>query len=457
MKTKLYLIYFFILIFTQQLTANIITLQGKLTRITGEPITGNYWIKVEFFESQGSDTAIWSTEKLTYIEDGFYSIEISPTCEFNENTQYWVKISIKPQDGSDYESFPKYQLTYSPYAYYAKQASKATQADYATGIVSTSAISMGGNPILDVSTMSVSFIISTSPATTPLRISTSVYIVGYASATKFYGDGSGLYNVVASSLTSGNYLNEVMVSSAVYAEVLGGKTSDYFAIKSEVASSTTTLVTLSSTQTITAAKTFTSSVVVQNILDVYELKVTTINATDTTPYGGITITSNVFVDIGNVGIGTMKPQASLHVVSTDTISTILKLQTREISETVVVVSTSGNLGVGTENPEAKLDIQQTDTTQAYSVKIGTSPTSYHLVVSTTGNVGIGKTPSQELERSGKSGNVEAASCILRPDSYKVGTDTPPVTGMLIFYNSDVYVSTGTNNAWDWKKLQWTNP
>jgi len=43
------------------------------------------------------------------------------------------------------------------------------------------------------------------------------------------------------------------------------------------------------------------------------------------------------------------------------------------------------------------------------------------------------------------------------DSYKVGTDTPPVTGMLIFYNYDVYVSTGTTNAWDWKKLQWTNP
>jgi hypothetical protein len=324
---------------------------------------------------------------------------------------------------------------------------------------------------LKVTTINVAVITSTSPATTPLVISTSVYIVGYASATKFYGDGSGLYNVVASSLTSGNYLNEVMVSSAVYAEVLGGKTSDYFAIKSEVANSTMTLsqqilsvaestgtlVTLSSTQTITAAKTFTSSVVVQNIFDVYELKVTTINASDTTPYGGITITSNVFVDIGNVGIGTMQPQASLHVVSTDTISTILKLQTREISETVVVVSTSGNLGVGTENPEAKLDIQQTDTTQAYSVKIGTSPTSYHLVVSTTGNVGIGKMPSQELEGSGKSGNVEAASCILRPDSYKVGIDTPPVSGMLIFYNSDVYVSTGTTNAWDWKKLQWTNP
>ena len=198
-KAKLFFVYFFALIFTQQLIANIITLQGKLTRITGEPITGNYWIKVEFFESQGSDTVIWSTEKLTYIEDGFYSVEISTDAKFDK--QYWVKISIKPQYGSDYESFPNYQLTYSPYAYYAeqasyaKQASKATQADYATGIVSTSAISMGGNPILDVSTMSVGFIISTSPATTPLVISTSVYIVGYASATKFYGDGSGLLSI----------------------------------------------------------------------------------------------------------------------------------------------------------------------------------------------------------------------------------------------------------------------
>lgn len=247
-KAKLFFVYFFALIFTQQLIANIITLQGKLTRITGEPITGNYWIKVEFFESQGSDTVIWSTEKLTYIEDGFYSVEISTDAKFDK--QYGVKISIKPQYGSDYESFPNYQLTYSPYAYYAeqasyaKQASKATQADYATGIVSTSAISMGGNPILDVSTMSVGFIISTSPATTPLVISTSVYIVGYASATLgFFGDGSNLTGV----------------------------------IDKECRLSTGTLVTLSSTQTITAAKTFTSSVTIRNVLKAQQLFVSRIS------------------------------------------------------------------------------------------------------------------------------------------------------------------------------------
>ena len=201
-KTKLFFVFFFALIFTQQLIANIITLQGKLTRITGEPITGNYWIKVEFYESQSSDTVIWSTEKQIYIEDGLYSVEISTDANFFFDKQYWVKISIKPQYGSDYESFPKYQLTYSPYAYYAKEASKAIQADYATGIVSTSAISMSGNPILDVSTMSVGFIISTSPATMPLVISTSVYIVGYASATKFYGDGSGLLSISSIAVNS---------------------------------------------------------------------------------------------------------------------------------------------------------------------------------------------------------------------------------------------------------------
>ncbi|MBI4655945.1 MAG: hypothetical protein HY746_04255, partial [Elusimicrobia bacterium] len=44
-----------------------------------------------------------------------------------------------------------------------------------------------------------------------------------------------------------------------------------------------------------------------------EISVSTINATATTPYGGINITSNVFVSAGNVGIGTTGPGYPLHV------------------------------------------------------------------------------------------------------------------------------------------------
>ncbi len=48
---------------------------------------------------------------------------------------------------------------------------------------------------------------------------------------------------------------------------------------------------------------------------------------------------------GSVGIGTVSPAASLHVVSTNTVSTAFKVQTGSIPGTEVIISTSGSLSV----------------------------------------------------------------------------------------------------------------
>jgi len=219
---------------------NTISLQGRVLDKNGNPLNGDYSFKIRFCDSQvGGLIDFERTVDFVEVKDGFYSIEISTSASFDK--EYWVEIGVKPQGSQDnYEFFPRYKLTSSPYAI---RSNYSEYAKYTTGFVSTSAISMGGYPILDVSTMSVGFIISTSPATTPLVISTSVYIVGYASATKFYGDGSNLTGV----------------------------------IDKECRLSTGTLVTLSSTQTITAAKTFTSSVTIRNVLEARQLFVSTIS------------------------------------------------------------------------------------------------------------------------------------------------------------------------------------
>jgi hypothetical protein len=227
---------------------NTISLQGRVLDKNGNPLNGDYSFIVRFCNSQVGGSIDFEREfEFVEVKDGFYSIEISTSASFDK--EYWIEIGVKPQGSQgNYEFFPRYKLTSSPYAIRSKYSEYAK---YTTGIVSTSAISMGGYPILDVSTMSVSFIISTSPATMPLVISTSVYIVGYASTTKFYGDGSNLTGVIDKEcrLSTGTLKSQI----------------------DAVAISTGTLVTLSSTQTITAAKTFTSSVTIRNVLEAQQL------------------------------------------------------------------------------------------------------------------------------------------------------------------------------------------
>jgi len=172
---------------------NTISLQGRVLDKNGNPLNGDYSFIVRFWvlSESGDFVDFERTVEFVEVKDGFYSIEISTSASFDK--EYWVEIGVKPQGSQDnYEFFPRYKLTSSPYAIRSRYSEYAK---YTTGLVSTSAISMGGYPILNVSTMSVSVITSTSPATMPLVISTSVYIVGYASATKFFGDGSGLTNI----------------------------------------------------------------------------------------------------------------------------------------------------------------------------------------------------------------------------------------------------------------------
>ncbi len=128
---------------------------------------------------------------------------------------------------------------------------------------------------------------------------------------------SAIYADKAASLESGNYLNDVKVSSAIYADnsaALGGQTPAYYTNASNLSAGIVPSDRLSGNyfndvkvSSAIYADTAGSVVAVSPSIDV-----STINATSTTPYGGINITTNTFIQ-GNVGIGTTNPQAKLHV------------------------------------------------------------------------------------------------------------------------------------------------
>jgi hypothetical protein len=96
-----------------------------------------------------------------------------------------------------------------------------------------------------------------------VRISSNVYIVGFSSATKYYGDGSGLTGISAAGDNLGNHVATTTLNMSGF-----------------------------------------------DIAGVSTLTVSTI----TTTAAGVNLSTNVFVS-GNVGIGTQAPEATLAVTS----------------------------------------------------------------------------------------------------------------------------------------------
>ena len=92
------------------------------------------------------------------------------------------------------------------------------------------------------------------------------------------------------------------------------------------------------------------------------IAISTMNATATTPYGGINITTNTFIQ-GNLGIGILNPLAKLEVKGSDLLKYNLAVGTSSAYN--MVVSTGGNVGIGTQAPAAKMDVAGTENPGEY--------------------------------------------------------------------------------------------
>jgi hypothetical protein len=132
----------------------------------------------------------------------------------------------------------------------------------------TTTLNMAGFPIVNVPSLRLAnnvFISSETSAALGggVRISSNVYIVGFSSAAKYYGDGSGLTGISAAGDNLGNHIATTTLNMSGF-DIVGAST----------------------------------------------LTVSTI----TTTAAGVNFSTNVFVS-GNVGIGTQAPEAKLDVAS----------------------------------------------------------------------------------------------------------------------------------------------
>ena len=172
-KLKKNLIFFILTIFSGLIfgsggISKYITFQGKLTNNLGEVLDGSYDINIRFYDVASGGSPVWNYEVTSVsVESGLYSIEISTEAVFDK--EYWVEIGVRATLGGNYEYFPRYRLTSTPYSFRSKYAETA---DFATNV---------GN-------LNLSAGIS----------STFGVFTGSVTANKFYGDGSGLTGIVAS-------------------------------------------------------------------------------------------------------------------------------------------------------------------------------------------------------------------------------------------------------------------
>ncbi len=134
--------------------------------------------------------------------------------------------------------------------------------------IATTTLNMAGFPIVNVPSLGLAANVKISSEASAalgggVRISSNVYIVGFSSAARYYGDGSGLTGISAAGDNLGNHIATTTLNMAGF-DIVGAST----------------------------------------------LTVSTI----TTTAAGVNMSTNVFVS-GNVGIGTQAPEAKLAVTS----------------------------------------------------------------------------------------------------------------------------------------------
>ncbi len=118
---------------------------------------------------------------------------------------------------------------------------------------------------------------------------------------------------------------------------------------------------------------------------------------------------------GNVGVGTSRPQAALHIYSDD--SDLLRLDTGK-GLIAMVVNQEGNVGIGTSEPDSRLTIKTKSGLPALHIAADNQTIMY---IDDKGNVGIGTTdPSANLHVQGRLTAAEGYFDSLEATTMNVG-------------------------------------
>ncbi|MCX5785343.1 MAG: fibrinogen-like YCDxxxxGGGW domain-containing protein [Elusimicrobia bacterium] len=192
-----------------QTPPGLMNFQGRLTDSGNNPLSGPHDFTFGVYDALSGGTQLW-TESQTGITvaNGVLAVQLGavaaiPPSVF-KNTDAWLQITV---DGTALS--PRQRLITAPYAFNAYSLSGRAYDAFVstdasaqtiagdktfTGALTMAQLRLSGNVIVSSETL---------PALgAGVRISTNVYIVGFSSAAKYYGDGGGLYNVLASSVAA---------------------------------------------------------------------------------------------------------------------------------------------------------------------------------------------------------------------------------------------------------------
>lgn len=197
--------------------SKLISYQGKLTDSSGNILSGSYDFIFSIYTQESGGTALWSEDKGNIVvEKGLYDVILGSVSaialQFNED--YWLDVQVRLSGTGNYETLsPRQRLTGMPHSFHS---------DFADDISSTNnywlQLTTGGFTNLhyhSTSTISSGDIEDGAVITAKLAdnsVTSAKLNFNYAASSSEGGPAASL---------AGNYLNDVKVSSAIYASIAG--------------------------------------------------------------------------------------------------------------------------------------------------------------------------------------------------------------------------------------------
>lgn len=381
------------------------TYQGNL-RQAGFLVNGQRSMVFRIYGSSSSATELWTSPAYNVsLSTGVFRVTLEPALSDWQSGNLWLELEVAGNRMS-----PREELTSSPYAINSLMVSGKRY----TTAVSSPVASAPGELWYDTSLKVINFwngalwvptsgsglpgahapthagggsdaitSLGTHTVTGYITVSSSV------SAGWFAGDGSGLYNLDASSITSGSLSGDRIGNVIVSAHIVDGAIQNQDLADGSVTRAKLNqsgcangdILQLSGTQWICGSG-------AAGGLEVDPLSIHNQN----TLQAGATF----YVSSGTVN--DLNIENSLKVTGTAAIN-------GGPGQQGLSVETTGNVGIGLAGATARLEVKGADT-QNYSLAIGTG-TAHQVVVSTSGAVGIGtQTPRAKLDVAGAGGSGE---------------------------------------------------
>ena len=213
---------------------NLINYQGRLVDNNGNPMTGTKSVVFKIFDAASAGTQLWTETQSVTLENGIFSVKLGAAAALTSNVysadDRYLEITVDAVTLA-----PRVQLVSVPFALAASNITSANNVSISTGVIVSGHVQAvkfygDGSALtgrLTAPDITLTYGIGASTAvfsnsvTAPSYVmaanvsmgsgapaaygggvifSSNVYVVGFTSATSYYGDGSALTGIAATSI-----------------------------------------------------------------------------------------------------------------------------------------------------------------------------------------------------------------------------------------------------------------